>query len=63
MSSSNDAALREAVGWSLQILRRLLAIGRLDRYDAATVRSVIGALDPRLNPRLRKTRRRKVTTR
>jgi hypothetical protein len=46
-------ALFEAVEWSLGILRRLVKLGRLDKHDVATVKAVIGALDPRKNPRLR----------
>jgi hypothetical protein len=46
-------ALAEAVAWAVRTLERFLEVGNLDKWDRATVRSVIGALDPRLNPRLR----------
>jgi hypothetical protein len=46
-------SLTEATAWSVKILTRLIEVGKLDRYDKATVKAVIGALDPRLNPRLR----------
>ena len=48
------ANLAEAARWSVRTLTRLLAISpNLDRYDRATIRAVVGALDPAKNPRLR----------
>jgi hypothetical protein len=44
MTVRHPRTLEEAVGWSIRILGRLLDLGRLDRWDRATVRAVLEAL-------------------